>query len=200
MRYPGGEWIVGARLHQLVEHRLHAAGAGSLQHLNATMARGPRARRMYQDPYVQLSDVLSCLDLPGCEGARRAPIAVLCSTLRSLSGSFRSASRVPTHLLGPTVGSLEYLLKVLGRGMCFDQGTAGRDKVQVLVPWRDWDALEAMPTLLTRLERDAPWSPSGKLAVGSGAWSVGWESDVSFGRTHRFIGDKARDLQLEALG
>ena len=69
------------------------------------------------------------------------------------------------------------------------------------MPWRDWDALEAMPKLLSRLARTGPWDPSGKLtvrqeAVGGGeererhSWSVGWKSDVSFLRTQRFIGDK----------
>jgi len=138
VRYPTGRWILGARLHQLVEHRRSGAGAGTLQDLNASLAPGSRdARKFCQDPWVRLSDVLSYLDLPPSAGgsaeARCRPVAVLCSALRSLGGTFRSESRVPTHLLGPTAGSLEYLLKTLGRAMCVDaKGLAARRKVQVL--------------------------------------------------------------------
>ena len=65
VRYPGTrEWILGARLRQLVEHRLaHGAVAGTLLTLNATLEK-TRGGKRFADEGVGLADLLACLDLP----------------------------------------------------------------------------------------------------------------------------------------
>eukprot|EP00961_Rhodomonas_salina_P013985 187355-Rhodomonas_salina.1 len=70
-----------------------------------------------------------------------------------LGETFRSSSRVPTHILcmvSPD-SSLQAVQSALGRASFYGQRVLhqhGHSGVRVLMPWRDWDAVRAA-TLLT---------------------------------------------------
>ena len=79
------------------------------------------------------------------------------------------------------------------------QNLAESRKTRVLLPWRDWDAMHAMPNLIRILRRGAVWGDSGVLHTDR-QWVVGWECDISKERTNRYLGDSTRKLDLKAIG